>query len=293
MQGPSKSAILTADLNSYRGLLDQFKPIAAHYESVISKLKGSIAKPGGTYWDGATAEAGQGNTESGWKFTARVEDIIGQYNRDATPIIDHTIVPELSNAKNIIESVESQSSKGVSCSEDLKLTYTPPPGTSEKLIEENTKLVETRQKELTASANAWFSATQQVAQFVAAAQQNIKGVLNSAAGTFDINKVLADNAPRATPGSTVKPDGYLAALRGQAAETPDGATTPAAAPIGDTIDYKKLYPKDVSVGDKNVDPASWAAWEPCPGCAMSPVGANHPPNSPPHCKPRTCPRSNK
>ncbi|MBN7388538.1 Uncharacterised protein [Mycobacteroides abscessus subsp. abscessus] len=265
MQGPSKSAILTADLNSYRGLLDQFKPIAAHYESVISKLKGSIAKPGGTYWDGATAEAGQGNTESGWKFTARVEDIIGQYNRDATPIIDHTIVPELSNAKNIIESVESQSSKGVSCSEDLKLTYTPPPGTSEKLIEENTKLVETRQKELTASANAWFSATQQVAQFVAAAQQNIKGVLNSAAGTFDINKVLADNAPRATPGSTVKPDGYLAALRGQAAETPDGATTPAAAPIGDTIDYKKLYPKDVSVGDKNVDPSKLGGVGAVPG----------------------------
>ncbi|MDO3167195.1 hypothetical protein P5V90_09535 [Mycobacteroides abscessus subsp. abscessus] len=265
MQGPSKSAILTADLNSYRGLLDQFKPIAAHYESVISKLKGSIAKPGGTYWDGATAEAGQGNTESGWKFTARVEDIIGQYNRDATPIIDHTIVPELSNAKNIIESVESQSSKGVSCSEDLKLTYTPPPGTSEKLIEENTKLVETRQKELTASANAWFSATQQVAQFVAAAQQNIKGVLNSAAGTFDINKVLADNAPRATPGSTVKPDGYLAALRGQAAETPDGATTPAAAPIGDTIDYKKVYPKDIPVGDKNVDPSKLGGVGAVPG----------------------------
>lgn len=265
MQGPSKSAILTADLNSYRGLLDQFKPIAAHYESVISKLKGSIAKPGGTYWDGATAEAGQGNTESGWKFTARVEDIIGQYNRDATPIIDHTIVPELSNAKHIIESVESQRDKGITCSEDLKLTYTPLPGTSEKVIEENTKLVETRQKELTASANAWFSAAQQVAQLVAAAQQNIKGVLNSAAGTFDINKVLADNAPRATPGSTVKPDGYLAALRGQAAETPDGATTPAAAPIGDTIDYKKVYPKDIPVGDKNVDPSKLGSVGAVPG----------------------------
>ncbi|MBN7483789.1 hypothetical protein [Mycobacteroides abscessus] len=289
MQGPSKSAILTADLNSYRGLLDQFKPIAAHYESVISKLKGSIAKPGGTYWDGATAEAGQGNTESGWKFTARVEDIIGQYNRDATPIIDHTIVPELSNAKNIIESVESQRDKGITCSEDLKLTYTPPPGTSEKLIEENTKLVETRQKELTASANAWFSATQQVAQLVAAAQQNIKGVLNSAAGTFDINKVLADNAPRATPGSTVKPDGYLAALRGQAAETPDGATTPAAAPIGDTIDYKKVYPKDIPVGDKNVDPSKLGGVGAVPGVRDVASGREPPAKLAPALKPQDVP----
>lgn len=265
MQGPSKSAILTADTNQYHALLDALTPVAAAYESVISKLKGSFQKPSGTYWDGHTAEAGQGNTESGWKFTARVEDITDQYKRDAAPIIDHTLVPELVNAKNIIESVESQRDKGITCSEDLKLTYTPVPGTSEKVIEENTKLVEARQKELTASANAWFSATQQVAQLVATAQQNIKGVLNSAAGTFDINKVLADNAPRATQGSTVKPDGYLAALRGQAAETADGATKPVAAPVGDTVDYKKLYPKDVSVGDKNVDPSKLGGVGAVPG----------------------------
>ncbi|SHX53632.1 Uncharacterised protein [Mycobacteroides abscessus subsp. massiliense] len=275
MNGPTKSAILGADLNSYHGKLDTYKPFAAHYESVISKLKGSIYKPSGTYWDGATAEAGQHNTESGWKFTAKVHDIIDTYNSAAAPIIDNTIVPELTNAQHIIENVESQRDKGITCSEDLKLTYTPLPGTSEKVIEENTKLVQARQAELTKSANAWLAGCQQVAQLVTTAQQDITGVLNSAAGTFDINKALAATAPRATPNSTVKPDNYLAALQGQAGEGA-GDTKPTAAPIGDTIDYKKVYPKDVSVGDKSVDPSKLGGVGAIPGVRDSATGREPP-----------------
>lgn len=275
MNGPTKSAILGADLNSYHGKLDTYKPFAAHYESVISKLKGSIYKPSGTYWDGATAEAGQHNTESGWKFTAKVHDIIDTYNSAAAPIIDNTIVPELTNAQHIIENVESQRDKGITCSEDLKLTYTPLPGTSEKVIEENTKLVQARQAELTKSANAWFAGCQQVAQLVTTAQQDITGVLNSAAGTFDINKALAATAPRATPNSTVKPDNYLAALQGQAGEGA-GDTKPTAAPIGDTIDYKQVYPKDIPVGDKNVDPSKLGGVGAIPGVRDSATGREPP-----------------
>lgn len=265
MNGPTKSAILDADQTSYHTLIEHVKSVAAHHEATVSRLNTSVQKPGGTYWSGATAEAAEANTHSGWKTTAAAEDIIERYRTTAAPLIDHTIIPELSNARTIIENVESQKDKGVSCSEDLKLTYTPVPGTSEKVIEENTKLVQARQAELTKSANDWFSGCQQVAQLVATARKELDGVYDGAAGTFDINKALAATAPPATPNSTAKPDGYLAALRGQAAETADGTTKPAAAPIGDTIDYKKLYPKDVSVGDKNVDPSKLGSVGAIPG----------------------------
>ncbi len=265
MNGPTKSAILDADQTSYHTLIEHVKSVAAHHEATVSRLNTSVQKPGGTYWSGATAEAAEANTHSGWKTTAAAEDIIERYRTTAAPLIDHTIIPELSNARTIIENVESQKDKGVSCSEDLHLSYTPVPGTSEKVIEENTKLVQARQAELTKSANDWFSGCQQVAQLVATARKELDGVYDGATGTFDINKALAATAPPATPNSTVKPDGYLAALRGQAAAAADGTTKPAAAPIGDTVDYKKLYPKDIPVGDKNVDPSKLGGVGAVPG----------------------------
>ncbi|SIE96275.1 hypothetical protein [Mycobacteroides abscessus] len=265
MNGPTKSAILDADQTSYHTLIEHVKSVAAHHEATVSRLNTSVQKPGGTYWSGATAEAAEANTHSGWKTTAAAEDIIERYRTTAAPLIDHTIIPELSNARTIIENVESQRDKGITCSEDLKLTYTPVPGTSEKVIEENTKLVQARQAELTKSANDWFSGCQQVAQLVATARKELDGVYDGATGTFDINKALAATAPPATPNSTAKPDGYLAALRSQAAAAADGTTTPVAAPIGDTIDYKQVYPKAVDVGDKNVDPSKLGGVGAVPG----------------------------
>lgn len=264
MNGPTKSAILDADQTSYHTLIEHVKSVAAHHEATVSRLNTSVQKPGGTYWSGATAEAAEANTHSGWKTTAAAEDIIERYRTTAAPLIDHTIIPELSNARTIIENVESQRDKGITCSEDLKLTYTPVPGTSEKVIEENTKLVQARQAELTKSANDWFSGCQQVAQLVATARKELDGVYDGATGTFDINKALAATAPPATPNSTAKPDGYLAALRSQAGEGA-GDTKPTAAPIGDTIDYKQVYPKAVDVGDKNVDPSKLGGVGAVPG----------------------------
>lgn len=265
MNGPTKSAILDADQTSYHTLIEHVKSVAAHHEATVSRLNTSVQKPGGTYWSGATAEAAEANTHSGWKTTAAAEDIIERYRTTAAPLIDHTIIPELSNARTIIENVESQRDKGITCSEDLKLSYTPVPGTSENLIEENTKLVQARQAELTKSANDWFSGCQQVAQLVATARKELDGVYDGATGTFDINKALAATAPPATPNSTAKPDGYLAALRSQAAAAADGTTTPVAAPVGDTIDYKQVYPKAVDVGDKNVDPSKLGGVGAVPG----------------------------
>ncbi|BAX97306.1 hypothetical protein MSTE_01990 [Mycobacteroides stephanolepidis] len=99
----------------------------------------------------------------------------------------------------------------------------------------------------------------------------------------------ATGAMPVTPNSTTKPDGYLGALRGQAAETADGATKPAAAPIGDTIDYKKVYPKDIPVGDKNVDPSKLGGVGAIPGVRDTASGREPPAKLAPALKPQDVP----
>ena len=87
----------------------------------------------------------------------------------------------------------------------------------------------------------------------------------------------ATGALPVTPNSTTKPDGYLGALRSQAAETADGATkAAAAAPTGDTIDYKKVYPKDIPVGEKNVDPSKLGGVGAIPGVRDTASGREPP-----------------
>lgn len=192
MTGATKSGMLAANANSYRGLLDGAKPIAALFESVVSRFKGSIDKPGGTYWEGATAEAGQSNAASGWKVTARVQDVIDKYEKSAAPIIDHTLVPSLTNGQNIIHSAEQHPE--IRVNEDLTMTYTAPAGMSEEQADKNAKIVADTAKELKASGDKWWDATQQVKQLVDAAKQEIAHELNSAAGTFDVNKAVKDAA---------------------------------------------------------------------------------------------------
>lgn len=62
------------------------------------------------------------------------------------------------------------------------------------------------------------------------------------------------------PGSAIKPDGVVGGMQNLAAPSPDGdpgATKAAAATAsGDTINYKELYPKTPSAGDKlTIDPS--------------------------------------
>lgn len=195
MSGPTKSMILGIDKNSYRPLLDAVHAMATKYEQRVSTFKGYVDKPGGTAWEGQTAEAGQHNVNDGWKVTARIQDIDTKFQTVAGLAVDHTIVPELGNCQTMIENIEAQRNKGLTLTEDLEVGYDPPPGVSKEQAAENAKVAEARGKELKESARKWWEAEQEVKRLAEGAARDMENEVNSAAGTFDIGKAVKDTAP--------------------------------------------------------------------------------------------------
>lgn len=195
MSGPQKSVILGIEAGSYRPLLDAVHAMATKYEQHVSTFKGYVEKPGGTAWEGQTAEAGQANAGDGWKVAARIQDLDTKFQTTAGMAVDHTIVPELINCQQMIHNAESQRDKGVTLTEDLVMGYNPPPGTSEKLAEENAQLVKVRGEELKESARKWHEAEQEVKRLAEGVMRDIENEVNGAAGTFDIGKAVKDTAP--------------------------------------------------------------------------------------------------
>lgn len=187
--------ILGIDKNSYRPLLDAVHAMATKYEQRVSTFKGYVDKPGGTAWEGQTAEAGQHNVNDGWKVTARIQDIDTKFQTVAGLAVDHTIVPELGNCQTMIENIEAQRNKGLTLTEDLEVGYDPPPGVSEKQAAENAKVAEAKGKELKESARKWWEAEQEVKRLAEGAARDMENEVNSAAGTFDIGKAVKDTAP--------------------------------------------------------------------------------------------------
>lgn len=240
MSGPQKSVILGIEAGSYRPLLDAVHAMATKYEQHVSTFKGYVEKPGGTAWEGQTAEAGQANAGDGWKVAARIQDLDTKFQTTAGMAVDHTIVPELINCQQMIHNAESQRDKGVTLTEDLVMGYNPPPGISEKLAEENAQLVKVRGEELKESARKWYEAEQEVKRLAEGVMRDIENEVNSAAGTFDIGKAVKDTAPR-------KPDTAQDAnfYKDWYPKKDDPASTQAASATasGDTINYKELYPK--------------------------------------------------
>ncbi|WP_147377918.1 HNH endonuclease signature motif containing protein [Mycobacteroides abscessus] len=194
MAGATKSGMLAVDANSYRPLLDGVKSLVAKYEQRVSTFKGYVDKPGGTYWEGQTATAGQSNAADGWKTIARIQDLGDKYHQSAGPLVDYTILPALINGQIMIHNAERQ--PGVTVNEDLSMTYTAPEEMSKEQAEKNAKTVADAAKELKASGDKWWDGDQQVKHLTESVARDIENEVNSAAGTFDIGKAVKDTAPR-------------------------------------------------------------------------------------------------
>lgn len=250
MSGPQKSVILGIEAGSYRPLLDAVHAMATKYEQHVSTFKGYVEKPGGTAWEGQTAEAGQANATDGWKVAARIQDLDTKFQTTAGMAVDHTIVPELVNCQQMIHNAESQRDKGVTLTEDLVMGYNPPPGTSEKLAEENAQLVKVRGEELKESARKWYEAEQEVKRLAEGVMRDIENEVNSAAGTFDIGKAVKDNAPRkpetAQDGNFYK-DWY-------AKKTDPASADPGVGTLADSVDRIKNPPTTPTAATAPVDP---------------------------------------
>lgn len=241
MSGPTRSMLLGIDANTYRPLLDAVHAMATKYEQHVSTFKGYVDKPGGTAWEGQTAEASQHNAGDGWKVAARIQDLDTKFQTTAGMAVDHTIVPELRNCQTMIENIEAQRNKGLTLTEDLQVGYDPPPGVSEKLAAENAKVAQARGEELRESARKWHEAEQEVKRLAEGVMRDIENEVNGAAGTFDIGKAVKDNAPRTTD------------------------------PNASTVNYKDMYPKESAPAGTQaaaataVDPHAPVLGPPSPG----------------------------
>lgn len=278
MDGPTKSGMLAVDANSYRPLLDGVKTLATSYEHRVSVFKGYVDRPGGTAWEGATAEAGQANAADGWKVAARIQDRAETFEQTAGLLVDHTIVPSLTNGQHMIHEWEQH--PDIRVNEDLSMTYTPPQGISKEDADHNTALVATAAKELKASGDTWWNGVQQLKTLTYGVAKDIGNEVNGAAATFDIGKAVADTAPgkpdahdgnfykdwypKKTDPASVDPGAGTLADTVQHVKNP--ATTPAAAAASvdpnapqygpfakDTIDKTKLGGIDATLGYVNRD----------------------------------------
>lgn len=250
MSGPQKSVILGIAAGSYRPLLDAVHAMATKYEQHVSTFKGYVEKPGGTAWDGQTAEAGQANVADGWKVAARIQDLDTKFQTTAGMAVDHTIVPELINCQQMIHNAESQRDKGVTLTEDLVMGYNPPPGISEKLAEENAQLVKVRGEELKESARKWYEAEQEVKRLAEGVMRDIDNEVNGAAGTFDIGKAVKDTAPP-------KPDTAQDAnfyKQWYPKKTDPASADPGVGTLGDSVDRIKNPATTPTAATAPVDP---------------------------------------
>lgn len=195
--GATKSWILSTDTNVYHAALNPCKALVARLEEHTASFKGYLEKPGGSYWESEFAYAAQDNAGCGWKTVTRIRDIMDVGHREIAAIVDSNLIPPLNNAKHMIEFAVQQ--PGVTVSDDLTMTYSPPTGTSDEDTEHNRQTVAARAQELKASANEAWAGAQRVAQQAAATGTKIIGELNLAAAVFNVSKAVADTRPADAP----------------------------------------------------------------------------------------------
>lgn len=196
---PTKQLILGTDQNAYLAPVQGWKQTAATLESRTETFKSHVDKPGGTYWEGQFAEAAQQNAGEGLKTVGSIRDTVDALTAEVTSTVTYSVLPPLNTAKAIINHAEGQ--QGVTVNDDLSMTYTPPPGMSEKDIEKSRGAVATMAKELKDNADKWWAATQTVKGQIEAAEKTIAGELNLAAATFNVNNSVAQTKPADVPGA--------------------------------------------------------------------------------------------
>ncbi|WP_081290635.1 TNT domain-containing protein [Mycobacterium asiaticum] len=185
---PTKSQVLRADPQKVLDLIAGWKTTVAALEDHAETYLGYVQRPGGSYWDGRTAEAAQSRARQDYEAVTHVRDAVDSAARKITNTISSTLMPPLANAKQIIENAESHA--GVHVNEDLSISYTPPEGTSKETAEANAKTVAAAEAELKAEAAKWWTAELDVARQINDAQSAIGKDLNASAALYDSRRAM-------------------------------------------------------------------------------------------------------
>lgn len=128
---------MNADPHQVLDLIDGWTTTVAALEQQAETYLGYVQRPGGSSWDGRTAEAAKERARQDYQAVAGVRDAVDAAARRISNLVSASLMPPLANAKQIIANAESHA--GVQVNEDLSITYTPPEGTGEELAKQTRK----------------------------------------------------------------------------------------------------------------------------------------------------------
>ncbi|QQG99546.1 hypothetical protein HBE99_24095 [Mycobacteroides chelonae] len=266
--------------NSYMAVVDSWRPQTTQFKEAYDDYKRWAGAPAGTEWTGRTANAAYERAATDCHGSDNADDAAEDAVTLATATITYEVVPPLTGGQNLVERVLAQKDR-VSIDQSFNMDYHPAEGESDESIARNREHVKESERQIKEHVAKWEKGCQTLKGQADAVAQKITGCINPKTALVDGRKVLRDatapkpgDGPATVTATSGKPHGYVAALQGQAAETPDGATKPVSAET--VADYKKWYPKDVSVGDKNVDPSKLGGIGSIPGARDTASGREPP-----------------
>jgi hypothetical protein len=192
---PTKSQILHTDPHRVLNLIDGWKATVAALEQHAENYVRRVQRPGGSVWEGRTAEASQARARQDLRAVIGVRDAIDAAAQRIANAVSSTLMPPLANAKQIIENAESHA--GVHVNEDLSISYTAPEGTSKETAEANAKTVAAAEAELKAEAAKWWAGENDVAAKIRDAEGAVGKAINFGAAIAAVGPAFG--APTALP----------------------------------------------------------------------------------------------
>lgn len=194
---PTKSQILHTDPPKVLDLIDGWKTTVAALEQHAETYLGDVQRPGGSSWDGRTAEAAIARARQDYQAVTHLRDTLDAAAQRIANIVSSTLMPPLANAKQIIDNADA--SPGVHVNEDLSISYTPPQGTSKETADANTKTIAAAEAELKAEAAKWWAAELDVANQIRQAESVAVKDLNVAAALYNPQRAMPSPRDRRPP----------------------------------------------------------------------------------------------
>lgn len=181
---PTTSQVENANPQKVLDLVENWKKRFATLETRAETYKGYINKPGGSAWEGKTAEAAKGRANEDYTSVSDTRDTVDTQSLSISNTVSSSLWPPLKNAQQII--ANAKNSPGVTVNDDLTMTYSAPEGTSNEAAEKNAKTVADAAAELKREADKWWAAEEQVAGQIRSLKDTVATAFNSAPLTYHL-----------------------------------------------------------------------------------------------------------
>ncbi|ORV96595.1 DUF4185 domain-containing protein [Mycobacterium kubicae] len=181
--------VLNTDPNKVLELIDGWTRTGDVLEQQAETYTRLVDRPGGSLWDGATADAARNRAAQDFRAITATRDTVDARAAQIRQAVASNLMPPLANAKQIITNAESH--PGVTVNADLSITYTAPEGTSKETADANAKTVAAAEAELKAEANKWWAAENDVAAQIRDAESAVSKDLNFGAALYNVRRAFA------------------------------------------------------------------------------------------------------